>query len=121
MLTAPVEEAGLGPCLQEHGSFSKHWVLSVFHIRPSFKMNQTHVLTVQWGGRHSFRPARWYIGGGGVDIGCPRSPGEAAFGSVGKSMKFWRRRQWDLGMVFLAASWLRVLALLGAWKEPRSC
>lgn len=35
--------------------FSRRWVLSVCHVRRSFKMNQTRVLPVQWGGRHSFR------------------------------------------------------------------
>lgn len=46
---------GAGLCLRELGSFSRRWVLSVCHVRRSFKMNQTRVLPVQWGGRHSFR------------------------------------------------------------------
>lgn len=46
---------GAGLCLRELGSFSRRWVLSVCHVRRSFKMNQTRVLPVQWGGRHLFR------------------------------------------------------------------
>lgn len=46
------------------------------------------------------------------------SRGGCSWQCLGKSAKSWKRREWDLGMMALAASWLGGLAKLRVLKEP---